>query len=418
MLERTTAPKGSRFHLGVFGRRNAGKSSTFNAALEQNAAIVSPTRGTTTDPVEKSVELAPLGPVVLIDTPGLDDDGALGEERVARAELALDRADAALLVVDATLGADAWSPVEDAFTEKTRKRGTPLLVVVNKSDAASSAQLMAAQEEIARRGLTSIAFSASRALAQRTGASQLLAALTKLVPEELLTPPLASDLVSSGDLVVLVTPIDASAPKGRLILPQVQTLRDLLDAGAGAVVVKPEMLESALKRLEPPPTMVVTDSQAFKTTAQIVPRDMPLTSFSVLFACQKGDLNTLVEGARSIARLTQESRALIAEACSHHPVDEDIGTVKIPRLLRRAVGDGLTIEHCRGHEFPKTEELSKYDIIIHCGACMFNRREMLTRVANALEAGTRITNYGLAIAALNGILERAIEPFNARSKNV
>lgn len=405
-----SAPKSVRLQIGVFGRRNVGKSSTFNALTRQDIAIVSDAPGTTTDPIEKAMELPPLGPVLLIDSAGVDDEGALGAERVAKTRGVFDRVDVGLIVVDSTLGAGAWGPFEEKIADELARRSVPALVVWNKTDSAAPDE--GAVEAVRRRGLTTVETSAVRDGAGKSGSPKIREALTRLAPEEFFAaPPLVADLVPPGELAVLVAPIDAAAPKGRLILPQVQTIRDLLDGGRGCVVVQPELLAAALDRLKTPPALVVVDSQAFKTVAEIVPRSIPLTSFSILFARRGGDLRTAVDGARRIAELSPDSRVLIAEACSHHATDDDIGTVKLPRWLRERVGETLQIERAQGRDFPTVDELRRFDLILHCGACSLNRREMAARLGRAAEAGVPITNYGTAIAFLNGILERAVEPF-------
>ena len=411
MTIQISVPKSLRLQIGVFGRRNVGKSSTLNALTRQSLAIVSDVAGTTTDPLEKALELQPLGAVLLIDTAGVDDDGVLGTERVAKTRQAFDRADLFLLVIDATLGDDAFGAFEEVLVEEARKRNTPLLVVMNKIDGADEAIVQKLEARLRSYNLTTARFSAKRDFEAKTGAPELREALIKLASESFWEPPpIVADLLAPGELALLVTPIDKEAPKGRLILPQVQTIRDLLDGDCGCVVVKENLLEAVLRRMNPPPALVVTDSQVFKTVAALVPETIPLTSFSILFARQKGDLKTLVAGARAIDKLTPTSRVLIAEACSHHPIEEDIGTVKIPRLLRKKFGETLRIEHVQGRDFPDVESMKDFELAIHCGGCMFNRREMTSRIQRALEAGTPMTNYGLAIASLNGILERAVKP--------
>lgn len=405
-----SAPKSVRLQIGVFGRRNVGKSSTLNALTRQDFAIVSNVPGTTTDPIEKAMELAPLGPVLLIDSAGVDDEGALGAERVAKTERVFDRVDVGLIVVDSTLGASAWGAFEERIADELARRAVPALVVWNKTDLAAPSK--AAVEAVRARGLAAVETSAVRDGAGKSGSPKIREALTKLAPEEFFAPPpLVADLIPRGELAVLVVPLDAAAPKGRLILPQVQTIRDLLDGESGCVVVQPELLTAALDRFKTPPALVVVDSQAFGTVAEIVPRSIPLTSFSILFARRQGDLRTAVDGARRIAELSPDSRVLIAEACSHHATDDDIGTVKLPRWLRARVGETLQIERAQGRNFPTVEELRRFDLILHCGACSINRRETTARLARAAEAGVPITNYGTAIAFLNGILERAVEPF-------
>ena len=405
-----SAPKSVRLQIGVFGRRNVGKSATLNALTRQDFAIVSDVPGTTTDPIEKAMELAPLGPVLLIDSAGVDDEGALGAERVAKTRAVFDRVDVGLIVVDSTLGAGAWGAFEEKIADELARRGVPALVVWNKVDLA--APDASAVEAVRARGLATVETSAALDGAGKSGSLKIREALTKLAPEEFFAlPPLVADLIPKSELAVLVAPLDAAAPKGRLILPQVQTIRDLLDGERGCVVVQPELLASALDRFKTPPALVVVDSQAFKTVAEIVPRSIPLTSFSILFARRQGDLRTAVDGARRIAELSPDSRVLIAEACSHHATDDDIGTVKLPRWLRARVGETLQIERAQGRDFPTVDELRRFDLILHCGACSLNRREMAARLGRAAEAGVPITNYGTAIAFLNGILERAVEPF-------
>ena len=413
-MNQLSTPKGLRLHIGVFGRRNVGKSSTLNALTRQNLSIVSEVAGTTTDPVEKAIELLPIGPVVFIDAAGIDDFGALGEERVAKTRQTFERVDLALIVVDATRD-DAWGEFEESLVDEMNARSTPVLVVVNKIDAVGRERVDAICSYLESRNLTAVPFSALLDANAKVGAPKLRDALTKLVPDEFLTPPpVVSDLVAPGDFVLLVTPIDKEAPKGRLILPQVQTIRDLLDGDLGCVVVKENLLGEALAKYKP--ALVVTDSQAFKTVAATTPKDVPLTSFSILFARQKGNLTVMLAGARAIDALTEKSRVLIAEACAHHPIEEDIGTVKIPRALRKKVGEALTVDHVQGHDFPDVDALGQYDLIIHCGACMFNRRETASRINRALEAGMPITNYGLALAALNGILDRAVAPLTTPNR--
>ncbi|MBR4833819.1 MAG: [Thermoguttaceae bacterium] len=404
------APKSVRLQIGVFGRRNVGKSSTLNALTRQDFAIVSSVPGTTTDPIEKAMELAPLGPVLLIDSAGVDDEGTLGAERVARTRRVFDRVDVGLIVVDSTLGADAWGAFEEEIADELARRAVASLVVWNKVDA--SAPASEAVEAVRKRSLPSVEISALGDADGKSGSPKIREALTRLAPEEFFAaPPLVADLIPKGEFAVLVAPIDAAAPKGRLILPQVQTIRDLLDGESGCVVVRPELLSAALDRFKSPPALVVVDSQAFKTVAEIVPRSIPLTSFSILFARRQADLRTAVDGARRIAELSPDSRVLIAEACSHHATDDDIGTAKLPRWLRVRVGATLRIERAQGRDFPTVDELRRFDLIIHCGACSLNRREMLARLGRAAEAGVPTTNYGTAIAFLNGILERAVEPF-------
>ncbi len=393
-----TTPRGQRLHIGLFGRRNVGKSSVFNRLLRQDAAIVSSEAGTTTDPVERAVEIQPIGPVQCIDTAGIDDDSALGAARVARTRQVVERADLALLV------ADAWGPFETGLLRLFGERNVPAIVVCNKSDARPDRALEAAA---AAAGATRVVtFSATGA----TGLEDLLDQLIRAAPEAFIDPPtIAGDLVKAGGLAVLVVPIDKEAPKGRLILPQVQTIRDLLDNDCCVLVAKERELAATLRRLTAPPDLVVTDSQAFLKVVADVPPGVPLTSFSILFARYKGDLTELARGAAVLDALQPGDRVLIAEACTHHPISDDIGTVKIPRWLEQYVGGKLAILHVAGRDFP--EELAGVRLVIHCGACMLNRRETLARLVRSRTAGVPITNYGVAIAACLGVLERALSPF-------
>jgi [FeFe] hydrogenase H-cluster maturation GTPase HydF len=395
-------PRGMRIHIGIFGRRNVGKSSLLNAITRQHVAIVSDTAGTTTDPVEKPMELLPLGPVVFIDTAGIDDEGALGKLRVEKTRLVFDRTDIGVLVTEFS----TWGTFEERMVEELRQRQIPAIVVFNKCDFGSpDPGLLDALAERKICGLSASAITGE-------GLAVLRQALLDSVPAELIdNPAIAGDLVGPGELAVLVIPIDKEAPKGRLILPQVQTIRDLLDSDAMCMMVKERELRRALDRLKSPPKLVITDSQAFLKVAADTPADVPMTSFSILFARFKGDLLSQVEGTLAIEGLKSGDKVLIAEACSHHPIAEDIGRVKIPRWLTQYVGGKLEIEHVQGHDFPA--DLSPYALVVHCGACMWNRREMLSRILHCRQAGVPITNYGLVIAYSLGIMERALRPFPA-----
>ena len=397
-----TAPRGLRLHIGLFGRRNVGKSSLLNAITRQQAAIVSTVAGTTTDPVEKPMELLPLGPVLFIDTAGIDDTGALGEMRIARTRAVFDRTDLGILV---TAGGE-WSRFETELLDALTARGIPVLVVMNKSDLArapESLELDLAVRKIPLVHTTAVTGEGIGALKQRI--------IDQTPADFLVSPAIVSDLVGPGETAVLVVPIDKEAPKGRLILPQVQTIRDLLDGDALCLVVKERELRLALAQLASPPKLVVTDSQAFLKVAADVPAGVALTSFSILFSRCKGDLLTQVEGALAIDRLQPGDRVLMAEACAHHPIGEDIGRVKIPRWLTQYVGGPLAITHVQGHDFPA--DLHEYKLVIQCGSCMLNRREVLSRIVHCREAGVPITNYGLAIAFSLGIFARALSPFPA-----
>lgn len=392
------APSGVRAHITLYGRRNAGKSSLVNALAGQEVALVSPVAGTTTDPVAKAMELLPYGPVVLTDTPGLDDDDAsLGAGRVRRALSALARTDLALLVTTPAWG--IGEPEKHLLAEAKTRR-IPVAIAFNRADEAPPTpdQLAAAAEWGPVHTVSALA---------GTGIDALKTALARQLAEAApADPPLLRDLLRPDDTVVLVTPIDASAPKGRLILPQQQAIRDILDADAHCIVAKETGLAAALSRLKTPPRLVVTDSQAFKRVAEIVPDTVPLTSFSILFARHKGDLDALAAGARAIKNLRDGDKILIAEGCTHHRQDDDIGTVKIPRLLQQKTGKHLDFVHTAGQGWPT--DLAPYALIVHCGACMLTRREMLTRISAAQSARIPIVNYGVLIAHLHGILPRAL----------
>ena len=394
--------KSLRWHIAFFGRRNAGKSSLLNALTQQQVSIVSPVPGTTTDPVEKPMELQPIGPVVFIDTAGLDDQGSLGEARVERSWKVLERADIALLVSDGT----SWSDFEETFCARAQSRGLPVVVALNKADLHAAAPTVV--EELRRREIGCVVTSA----ATGQGIAGLREALVTAAQSRLSEPPpLLADLVPAGEMAVLVVPIDKEAPKGRLILPQVQAIRELLDQDALCLVVKERELRHALARLTSPPRLVVTDSQAFLKVAADTPPGTLLTSFSILFARAKGDLTAQVDGALASDRLRPGDRVLIAEACTHHPVGEDIGRVKIPRWLTQRVGGALNFQHVQGRDFP--EDLFPYKLVIHCGACMWNRQSMQARIQHCRHAGVPVTNYGIIIAHSLGILERALSPFPA-----
>lgn len=394
-----SAPRGLRLHIGIFGRRNAGKSSLLNGITAQNVSIVSDVAGTTTDPVEKPMELLPLGPVLFIDTAGIDDRGALGEERANRARLVFDRTELAILV----LGENEWSPYEDEIREEFARRNVPVLVVFNKTDLHSPdpALVQRVQEEF---HLPAVFVSAKN----HTGFAELKEQILAAVPEEwLASQTIVADLLAPGSVVILVVPIDKEAPKGRLILPQVQVLRELLDFGMRVMVTRDVELAEALDALKEPPALVITDSQAFRRVSEIVPESVPLTGFSVLFARFKGDFQTLIAGTRAVADLKPGDRILVAESCSHHPIGEDIGRVKIPNWLRQKVGGELEFTHVQGNDFPA--DLTPYRLVIQCGGCMTNRRAILSRIMRAREQGVPVTNYGLIIAWMMGIFERAIQ---------
>jgi len=393
-------PRGFRLHIGIFGRRNVGKSSLLNAFVRQRVSLVSDTAGTTTDPVEKPMEMLPLGPVVFIDTAGIDDVGALGELRVARTRQVLDRADLALVVA---VG-EGWGEFEEGLVRELADRKVPVVAVFNQADRVVPPEGL--RQDLARRGIPTVVTSALTGL----GMGDLREAVLRAAPPEAFeTPTILGDLVPPGEMAVLVVPIDKEAPKGRLILPQVQTIRDLLDHDAAALVVKERELRAMLDLLRRPPRLVVTDSQAFLKVAADTPPDVPMTSFSILFSRLKGDLVSFVEGAMAVEDLRPGDRVLVAEACTHHPIGEDIGRVKIPRWLERYVGGHLEFVHVQGHDFP--EDLSPFRLVIHCGACTQNRREVLNRLLRCRAQEVPMTNYGLVIAWSLGIFERALSPF-------
>ena len=397
-----STPKAMRLHIGLFGRRNVGKSSLLNAITRQQVSIVSDFAGTTTDPVEKPMELLPLGPVLFIDTAGLDDVGVLGKLRTERTRAVFDRVDLGVIVCEA----GQWQPFEEGILEELRERGVPTVVVFNKSDIAEPAPDLV--DMLTGREVRVVSTTASGNL----GILEFRQALLDAAPADFLENlAILSDLVGPGEMAVLVVPIDKEAPKGRLILPQVQSIRDLLDGDACCVVTKERELRDALDRLKRPPKLVVTDSQTFLKVAADTPPDIPLTSFSILFARYRGDLVTQVAGALAIDDLRPGDRVLIAESCSHHPIADDIGRVKIPRWLTQYVGGKLEFDTVQGHDFAM--DLSPYKLVIHCGACVTNRRAMLSRLLKCRQAGVPVTNYGLAIAFSLGIFERALEPFPA-----
>ncbi len=392
-----TTPKGMRVHIGIFGKRNVGKSSLLNALTKQDISIVSPTAGTTTDPVEKSMELLPLGPVLFVDTAGIDDEGALGLQRVEKTKKIIDRIDLAIIVCDSR-GIDQF---EEKLIEEFKTRKTSFIVVFNKIDDCPPPQPSPSRGEGAI-VLTSALIN--------QGIDDLKQAIIKNTPDEFFADnAIAADLLRAGETAVLVVPIDLEAPKGRLILPQVQTIRDLLDNDSIAIVTKERELKQTLDNLKNPPAVVITDSQAFLKVSADVPRNVKLTSFSILFARFKGELNEFVKGTLAIEKLQSGDKVLICESCTHHAIGDDIGRVKIPRWITQYTGKKLEFEHYAGHDFP--ENIKDYALIIHCGACMTNRREVLSRILKAQQANVPMTNYGLTIAYSLGIFERALEPF-------
>lgn len=383
-------PQSERIHIGFFGRRNAGKSSVVNAITNQQMSVVSDVKGTTTDPVTKAMELLPLGPVVIIDTPGIDDEGELGKMRVKRTKQVLNRVDIAILVVDSKQG---MSELDNELVDIFIQKKIPYIIALNKCDITDCCDMQ-----------NSVRVSAKN----RTNIELLKEKIAKTAKVKTSNNKICSDIISKGDIVVLVVPIDSSAPKGRLILPQQQTIRDILDSEAIAVVTREYELEATLKKLGAKPSLIITDSQVFENVAKIVPNEIPLTSFSILMARCKGFLDTAVKGACAIKNLADGDTILISEGCTHHRQCEDIGTVKLPRLLKAYTGKNLIIETSSGREFP--EDLTKYSLIIHCGGCMLNEREMNYRKKTAEDSNVPFTNYGTAIAYMKGILSRSIMP--------
>ena len=408
-----STPSANRVHIGFFGRRNAGKSSVVNAVTGQELAVVSDTKGTTTDPVYKSMELLPIGPVMIIDTPGFDDEGALGELRVRKTKQVLNKTDIAVLVVDATEGK---KQCDEELIRIFKEKEIPYIIVNNKADLLSDE----VSEKVCQNKVSEQRKAEQNALLS-SGQEQYVSALTgagiyelkecigKLTPNEDMTLKIVGDLLHPGDFVVLVVPIDSAAPKGRLILPQQQTIRDVLEANAAAIVVKESELKQTLEQLGRSPAMVITDSQVFEQVSGVVSEEIPLTSFSILMARYKGYLETAVNGVAAIDHLKDGDKILISEGCTHHRQCDDIGTVKIPRWLKQHTGKELIIETSSGTEFP--EDLTSYALVIHCGGCMLNEREVKYRMKCAEDQKVPFTNYGIAIAQMKGILKRSIELF-------
>ena len=387
-------PSGNRLHIGIFGKRNSGKSSLLNAITGQEIALVSEVKGTTTDPVSKAMEIHPIGPCLLIDTAGFDDTGDLGNMRIEKTKAVLDKTDVAVVVFS-----DMQMELETQWIAMLRQRKIPILAVVNQVDRIEQVQEIKRQIE-QRFSLTPLLVSAK----EKTGISQMKHEILRLMPPDFEAQSLTGSLVQPEDVVLLVMPQDKQAPKGRLILPQVQTIRDLLDNHCVVMCVTTEQLSTALQALAKPPKLIITDSQAFAQVYPLKPAETFLTSFSILLAAYKGDLSAFVKGANALDSLTDDSHVLIAEACTHAPLQEDIGRVKIPNMLRKKYGEHLQVTVVSGSQFPK--DLSEYQLIIHCGACMFNRKHVLTRVEQAEQQGVPITNYGVVLAKLTGILDR------------
>ena len=388
-----TTPTANRLHIALFGRRNSGKSSLINALTGQDTALVSDIPGTTTDPVSKAMELHGIGPCVIIDTPGFDDEGTLGEMRIERTLKAIERTDIALLLCEETNLQE-----EAAWMQQLKAKNIPVILILNKADIRKDISSLIEQEL----GEKPLLVSAK----EKRGMEDIRLAILEKLPQDFEQPSITGDLVSENDLVLLVMPQDIQAPKGRLILPQVQTIRELLDKKCLIMSCTTDKLPQTLQALARPPKLIITDSQVFKTVYEQKPAESLLTSFSVLMAGYKGDIRQFIEGASAIDRLTERSRVLIAEACAHAPMTEDIGRVKIPRLLRKKIGEGLQIDMVSGSDFPK--DLSGYDLIIHCGACMFNRKHVMNRLESASSQQIPMTNYGITLAHLMGILDKIV----------
>ena len=388
-----TTPFANRLHIALFGRRNSGKSSLINALTGQDTALVSDIPGTTTDPVSKAMEIHGIGPCVIIDTPGFDDEGTLGDMRIERTLKAIERTDIALLLCEETN-----LQVEAAWMQQLKAKNIPVILILNKADIRKDISPLIEQEL----GEKPLLVSAK----EKQGMEDIRLAILEKLPQDFEQPSITGDLVGENDLVLLVMPQDIQAPKGRLILPQVQTMRELLDKKCLIMSCTTDKLPQTLQALARPPKLIITDSQVFKTVYEQKPAESLLTSFSVLMAGYKGDIRQFVEGASAIDRLTEHSRVLIAEACAHAPMTEDIGRVKIPRLLRKKIGEGLQIDMVSGSDFPK--DLSGYDLIIHCGACMFNRKHVMNRLESASSQQIPMTNYGITLAHLMGILDKIV----------
>ena len=386
-------PSANRLHIALFGRRNSGKSSLINALTGQDTALVSDIPGTTTDPVSKAIELHGIGPCVLIDTPGFDDEGTLGEMRIERTLKAIERTDIALLLCE-----ENDLQVEKEWMQQLQAKNIPVILILNKADIRKGISPNLEKEL----GQKPLLISAK----ERQGMEDIRIAILEKLPQDFEQPSITGELVGEGDLVLLVMPQDIQAPKGRLILPQVQTMRELLDKKCLIMSCTTDKLKQTLQALASPPKLIITDSQVFKTVYEQKPEESMLTSFSVLMAGYKGDIRRFIEGASAIDRLTEKSCVLIAEACAHAPMTEDIGRVKIPRLLKNKIGEGLRIDMASGSDFPK--DLSKYDLIIHCGACMFNRKHVMNRLESASAQQVPMTNYGITLAHLMGILDKIV----------
>lgn len=394
-------PRANRLHIGIYGKRNSGKSSTINALTGQDIALVSSAPGTTTDPVFKSMELHPIGPVVFIDTAGFDDEGELGKLRVERTQDVVNRTDIAIMVIDGTALSDMSD--EKHWIDQLAEKKVPIIIAMNKCELLGNEEAQTAAMSGIREKLGDHQIVAVSAM-EKAGLAELRKAIEDSVPEDFLREKILGDMIDEGGLALLVMPQDIQAPKGRLILPQVQTIRELLDKKCTAIATTVDGFDRALAALNRDPDLIITDSQCFNIVYEKKPEASELTSFSVLFAAYKGDINKFVGGASSLDNMTENSKVLIAEACTHVPLSEDIGRVKIPNLLRKKFGKGIEIVHVCGNDFPAPADLGSFDLIIHCGACMFNRKHVMNRIAAAEAAGVPITNYGVVLAKLSGIL--------------
>ena len=400
-----TTPKANRLHIGIFGKRNAGKSTLLNSLVNQDISIVSPTAGTTTDAVEKTMEFLPLGPVVFIDTAGVDDVGDLGGKRIEKTKKIFDRTDIAIIICDY----NGWDDYEIALYKEFQERNIPVLSVINKLDEQDITQDKFEEIQKYVKNPLKTSLKQNREIVYR-----LKEQLVNVCPDDFITPPsITGDIVTQGDTVVLVIPVDKEAPKGRLILPQVQVLRDLLDNRCKVFVTQDTELKQTLNELKNKPKLVITDSQAFASVSKDVPDDIELTSFSILFARLKGDLREFYEGAKQIDSLKDNDVVMICESCSHHQIEDDIARVKIPKLLTQKTGKNLQFVYRSGHDFP--QDLEKYSLLIHCGACMTNRKEVLSRIMKCKKADLPVSNYGIVISYCLGILDRAVKPFNIKN---
>lgn len=402
-----TTPKANRLHIGIFGKRNAGKSTLLNTLTQQNISIVSPTAGTTTDIVEKSMEFLPLGPVVFIDTAGIDDMGEIGQQRIEKTKKTFDRTDIAIIMSDY----NGWDNYEINLFNEFKTRNIPILAIINKQDIGKiSTKNLETIEKYVKTPILTTLNSDEQII------DTIKKELIKICPDDFINPvSILGDLIEHNDTVILVVPIDKEAPKGRLILPQVQVLRDILDNNAKAFITQVEELEDTLNELKNKPKLVITDSQAFAKVSQIVPNHINLTSFSILFARLKGDLQEFYNGAKAIENLKDGDKVLICESCTHHQIEDDIAKVKIPKLIKQKTGKNICFEYHSGHDFPF--DLSLYKLIIHCGACMTNKKEVLTRIMKCKNANIPITNYGIIISYCLNIMDRAIKPFNINNKD-